>query len=135
MNRFVSAIALSVLALAFTPASADAAQSKRTAKKESQASVVKRARVSKTYAAYFDVSWELDLIGRRGAARRVVDNDLAAARFVYEGARAALADNVAQSYFEARGYAVQLEDARENARIAKSLYDVDVTFPTDFGAR
>lgn len=34
--------------------------------------------VTKTYAANFDVSWELDLIGRRGAARRVVDNDLAA---------------------------------------------------------
>ncbi|KQV54928.1 MULTISPECIES: TolC family protein [unclassified Caulobacter] len=80
--------------------------------------------VSKTYSANFDVSWELDLIGRRGAARRVVDNDLAAARFAYEGARAALAANVAQSYFEARGYAVQLQDARENARIAKSLYDV-----------
>lgn len=80
--------------------------------------------VSKTYASNFDVSWELDLIGRRGAARRVVDNDLAAARFSYEGARAALAANVAQSYFEARGLAVQLEDARQSARIAQSLYDV-----------
>ncbi|WP_297512750.1 efflux transporter outer membrane subunit [uncultured Caulobacter sp.] len=80
--------------------------------------------VSKSYAANFDVSWELDLIGRRGAARRVVDNDLAAARFSYEGARAALAANVAQSYFEARGYAVQLEDARANARIAESLFKV-----------
>jgi NodT family efflux transporter outer membrane factor (OMF) lipoprotein len=80
--------------------------------------------VSKSYAANFDVSWELDLIGRRGAARRVVDNDLAAARFSYEGARAALAANVAQSYFEARGYAVQLEDARQNARIAESLFKV-----------
>lgn len=80
--------------------------------------------VSKTYSANFDVSWELDLIGRRRAARGVVDNDLAAARFVYEGARAALAANVAQSYFEARGYAVQLEDARQNARISQSLYDV-----------
>lgn len=80
--------------------------------------------VSKTYSANFDVSWELDLIGRRGAARRVVDNDLAAARFAYEGARAALAANVAQSYFEARGYAVQLEDARANATIADSLFKV-----------
>ncbi|MDR6626485.1 TolC family protein [Caulobacter segnis] len=80
--------------------------------------------VSKTYSANFDVSWELDLIGRRRAARKVVDNDLAAARFAYEGARAALAANVAQSYFEARGYAVQLEDARQNARIAQGLHDV-----------
>ena len=80
--------------------------------------------VSKTYAANFDVSWELDLIGRRLAALRVVKNDLAAARFAYEGARAALAANVAQSYFEARGLAVQLEDARENVRITKALADV-----------
>lgn len=80
--------------------------------------------VSKTYSASFDVSWELDLIGRRRAARKVVDNDLAAARFSYEGARAALAANVAQSYFEARGYAVQLEDARQSARIAQGLYEV-----------
>lgn len=80
--------------------------------------------VTKTYAANFDVSWELDLIGRRAAARRVVDNDLAAARFNAEGARAALAANVAQSYFEARGYAVQLEDARESARISRALYQV-----------
>lgn len=80
--------------------------------------------VSRTYSANFDVSWELDLIGRRSAARRVVDNDLAAARFAYEGARAALAANVAQSYFEARGYAVQLEDARANAAIAENLFKV-----------
>ncbi|ENZ78097.1 MULTISPECIES: TolC family protein [Caulobacter] len=80
--------------------------------------------VTKSLALDFDVSWELDLIGRRAAARRVVDNDLAAARFAYEGARAALAANVAQSYFEARGYAVQLEDARQSARIAQALYDV-----------
>lgn len=80
--------------------------------------------VSKTYSANFDVSWELDLIGRRLAALRVVKNDMAAARFAYEGARAALAANVAQSYFEARGLAVQLDDARESVRIARSLADV-----------
>ncbi|MGR4865851.1 efflux transporter outer membrane subunit [Caulobacter sp. LARHSG274] len=78
---------------------------------------------SDSYAANFDVSWELDLIGRRRAARQVVDNDLAAARFGYEGARAALAANVAQSYFEARGLAVQLDDARESARINGGLRD------------
>ncbi|EJL21431.1 efflux transporter, outer membrane factor lipoprotein, NodT family [Caulobacter sp. AP07] len=78
---------------------------------------------SDSYAANFDVSWELDLIGRRRAARQVVDNDLAAARFGFEGARAALAANVAQSYFEARGLAVQLDDARETVRINSGLRD------------
>ncbi|KRA62015.1 transporter [Caulobacter sp. Root655] len=78
---------------------------------------------TESYAANFDVSWELDLIGRRRAARQVVDNDLAAARFGFEGARAALAANVAQSYFEARGLAVQLDDARETVRINGGLRD------------
>ena len=76
---------------------------------------------SESYGVNFDVSWELDLWGRRRAARQVVDNDLAAARFSYEGTRAALAANVAQSYFDARGLAVQLEDARETARINGEL--------------
>ena len=76
---------------------------------------------SESYGVNFDVSWELDLWGRRRAARQVVDNDLAAARFSYEGTRAALAANVAQSYFDARGLAVQLDDARETARINGEL--------------
>jgi NodT family efflux transporter outer membrane factor (OMF) lipoprotein len=76
---------------------------------------------SESYGANFDVSWELDLWGRRRAARQVVDNDVAAARFSYEGTRAALAASVAQSYFDARGLAVQLDDARESARINGEL--------------
>ncbi|OYW27525.1 MAG: transporter, partial [Caulobacter sp. 12-67-6] len=79
---------------------------------------------SETYSASFDVSWELDLIGRRRTAMGVVNNDLAAARFAYEGARAALAANVAQSYFQARVLAVQLDDAQQSARIATSLADL-----------
>jgi multidrug efflux system outer membrane protein len=78
---------------------------------------------SESYAANFDVSWELDLFGRKRAGMGVVNNDFAAARFAYEGARASLAANVAQSYFEARGLAVQLEDARQTERINTSLRD------------
>jgi serine-type D-Ala-D-Ala endopeptidase (penicillin-binding protein 7) len=47
LNRFVHTIALSVLALALAPA--QAAQAKRVAEKDAETSVVKRARVSKTY--------------------------------------------------------------------------------------
>jgi D-alanyl-D-alanine endopeptidase (penicillin-binding protein 7) len=50
LNRFVHTIALSVLALALAPAGAQAAQGKRVAKKEGHTSIVKRARVAKTYA-------------------------------------------------------------------------------------
>ena len=81
---------------------------------------------SEAYAANFDVSWELDLFGRKRAGLGVVNNDLAAARFAYEGARASLAANVAQSYFEARGLAVQLDDARQTERINTSLRDFSV---------
>jgi len=50
LNRLVSTIALSVLALALAPLGAEAAATKRVAKKETT-SVVKRARVSRTYVA------------------------------------------------------------------------------------
>jgi NodT family efflux transporter outer membrane factor (OMF) lipoprotein len=79
--------------------------------------------VSKTEAANFNVSWEVDIFGRFFAARKAVNGDLAAARFDYEGARASLAANVADAYFQARGLAIQLADARETARIERELFD------------
>ncbi|WP_198102379.1 hypothetical protein, partial [Clostridioides difficile] len=39
---------------------------------------------TKTYAGAFNVSWELDLFGRRRNASKGADADLAAARFDYE---------------------------------------------------
>lgn len=70
------------------------------------------------------VSWEIDLFGRRPAARDAADADLAAARFSHEASRAALAAQVAQTLFEARGLAAQLEDARANERIQGALLDL-----------
>ena len=80
--------------------------------------------VSEAKAANFNVSWEVDIFGRFLAARKAVNGDIAAARFNYEGARASLAANVADAYFQARGLAIQLADARETARIERELYDV-----------
>jgi NodT family efflux transporter outer membrane factor (OMF) lipoprotein len=74
--------------------------------------------------AEFDVSWELDLFGRRGAAKRVAMADLAAARFAYEGSRASLAAAVADSYFAARGLARQAEAARESATHEDAIADL-----------
>jgi serine-type D-Ala-D-Ala endopeptidase (penicillin-binding protein 7) len=51
LNRVVHTIALSVLALALAPAGVAAAQAKRVAQKDSETSIVKRPRISKTYAA------------------------------------------------------------------------------------
>ncbi|MCI3181228.1 transporter [Caulobacter sp. CCUG 60055] len=72
----------------------------------------------------FNVSWELDLWGKLRAARRAANADLAGARFDYESSRAALAASVADSLFQARGLAVQLDDARETLRIQRALHDV-----------
>lgn len=80
--------------------------------------------VSDASAVNFNVSWEVDIFGRFLAARRAVNGDIAAARFDYEGIRASLAASVADAYFQARGLAIQLADARETARIERELYDV-----------
>jgi NodT family efflux transporter outer membrane factor (OMF) lipoprotein len=72
----------------------------------------------------FNVSWEIDLFGRLRQARKIAAADFAAARFNAEGARAALAANVADAYFQARGVSIQLSDARETARAQTQLYQV-----------
>jgi NodT family efflux transporter outer membrane factor (OMF) lipoprotein len=77
---------------------------------------------TKSYSANFDVSWEVDLFGRFLAARRVANADVAAAGFDYVGTRTSLAAQVADAYFQARGLAIQLADARETARIQHELY-------------
>jgi len=77
--------------------------------------------VTDTQTANFNVSWELDLFGRLAQARRIANADLTEALFDIEGTRASLAASVADNYFQARGYAIQLQDARETARIQTEL--------------
>lgn len=74
-----------------------------------------------SYSLSLPVRWELDLWGRVGAARRYANADLAAARFAYQGARTTLAADVATQLFQARGAAVQLDNARETLRIRTEL--------------
>ncbi len=76
---------------------------------------------SESYSANFDVTWEIDLFGRVFAARRAANAEMAAARLDYEATRASLAANVADSYFQARGLAIQLDDARATSRIQTEL--------------
>jgi len=79
---------------------------------------------TESYAANFSVSWELGLLGRRSAALRTINADLIAARFEAEAAKASLAANVAQSYFQLRALDIQMEDARETRRVQVSLADL-----------
>ena len=74
-----------------------------------------------TGGGQFAVTYELDLFGRRRAARAGANADIAAARFDYEATRATLARDVATGLFQARGFAIQLADARETERIAGEL--------------
>jgi NodT family efflux transporter outer membrane factor (OMF) lipoprotein len=78
---------------------------------------------SQTYTLGFNASWELDLFGRRRAAKRSADADLRYARFTFAATRWSLAANVADSLFQARGLAIQLDQAQETLRIERQLYD------------
>ncbi len=69
----------------------------------------------------FKVSWELDFFGALADARRAAKADYAASRFDIESARASLVANVADSYFQARGLAIQLDDANETLHIEDEL--------------
>jgi NodT family efflux transporter outer membrane factor (OMF) lipoprotein len=69
----------------------------------------------------FKVSWELDFFGALADARRVARADYAASRFNIEAARASLVANVADSYFVARGLAIQISDANETVHIESEL--------------
>jgi len=70
-----------------------------------------------TYSASFNPTWELDLFGRARAARRGLGAQFDATLFNIEASRMSLAADVAQSLFQARSLAVQLEDARTTVRI------------------
>ncbi|MFI4975295.1 MAG: efflux transporter outer membrane subunit [Caulobacterales bacterium] len=72
----------------------------------------------------FDPTWELDFYGGLAVARNVAKSDAAATRFDAEAARASLVANVADSYFQAEGLAIQLVDARESVRIEEQLYAI-----------
>ena len=74
-----------------------------------------------TFAAQFQVSYQLDVFGRRRAAGRAAAADVAAARFDYDATRTMLARDVASALFQARGGAIQLADAKDTQRIADDL--------------
>lgn len=80
--------------------------------------------VTTNYSADLNVSWEVDLFGRLFAANRATRADVEAAAYDYFSTRAALAAQVADAYFQARGFAIQLADARETARIRRELFDL-----------
>ena len=76
---------------------------------------------TESFSATFNVSWELDLWGRRAAGRRGADADFYNAAFTYEATRTSLIASVANSLFQARGLALQLQDALETARVDREL--------------
>jgi NodT family efflux transporter outer membrane factor (OMF) lipoprotein len=80
--------------------------------------------VSKQYSASFNVSWELDPWGRAFFAYKSANAEVDRVRFAYEVTRAQLAADTADAWFQARGLAIQLADARETARIQQDLYDI-----------
>jgi NodT family efflux transporter outer membrane factor (OMF) lipoprotein len=82
---------------------------------------------SKNYAANFDVSWEVDPWGRAFFAYKAADAEVDRTRFAWELARASIAAETADAYFQARGLAIQLADAQETVRIQQQIYDLAQT--------
>jgi outer membrane protein, multidrug efflux system len=80
--------------------------------------------VTDTAVGNFNVSWELDLFGRLATQRRIARATDVEARFAVEGTKAALAADVADTYFQMRGYANQLDDALASVRIERDLLNV-----------
>jgi outer membrane protein, multidrug efflux system len=80
--------------------------------------------VSKQYQAGFTVNWEVDPWGRGFVAYKAASAELDRARYAYEVTRAQLAADTADAWFQAKGLAIQLADARETQRIQQDLYDV-----------
>lgn len=80
--------------------------------------------VNKQYSGTFNVSWEIDPWGRGFVAYKAADAEVDRVRFAYEVTRAQLAADTADAWFQAKGLAIQLADARETARIQQELYDL-----------
>ena len=80
--------------------------------------------VTDTDALNFNVSWELDFLGGLRDERRIARDDFAATQFDVESARASLVANLADTYFVARGLAIQLDDANEQLKIEQHLLAV-----------
>jgi len=74
--------------------------------------------------ANFQVSWEVDPFGRGFFAGRAASAEVAQVRYAYENARASVAAETADAWFQAKGLAIQLADAQETARIEQDLYNV-----------
>jgi multidrug efflux system outer membrane protein len=69
----------------------------------------------------FKVSWEFDFLGALVDARKEARHEFQATRFNIESARASLVANVADSYFQARGLAIQIDDATDEVDIETRL--------------
>jgi NodT family efflux transporter outer membrane factor (OMF) lipoprotein len=69
----------------------------------------------------FSPSWELDLFGRLAAIGQGARASYAAAAYDYHAMRMSIAADVATTLFDARGLAVQRQDAGETLRIASEL--------------
>jgi NodT family efflux transporter outer membrane factor (OMF) lipoprotein len=69
----------------------------------------------------FSPSWELDLFGRLGAIGQGARATYVAAAYDYHATRLSIAADVAGALFDARGLAVQRDDAQEVLRIARDL--------------
>jgi len=76
------------------------------------------------YQSGFDASYELDVFGRVSRSIEAARGDSEAAQAVLDGVRISIAAQVAQSYADACGAAMQADVARETARLVGDTRDL-----------
>ena len=79
---------------------------------------------SSFYEAGFDASYELDIFGRVSRSIEAARGDAQAAQATLDGVRISIAAQVAQSYADACGAAMQADVARETATIEGETRDL-----------
>lgn len=79
-----------------------------------------------TYSASFGVTWELDVFGRKRAAKVLAGSRMEQAAYELALVRSALAASVTDALFRGRGLAAELEEARLSEAVeAQSLAAMD----------
>lgn len=81
-------------------------------------------RISVTWQAGLDASWELDLFGGKKGAVEAAQASLEAASADLDDVRSSLTAELASSYLDARAYAARLEIAEANARAQEDIVDL-----------
>ena len=82
------------------------------------------ARVSNSYDASFDASWEVDIFGGNRRAVEASDARIGASEAEYQDVMLSVLSDVARTYYEARGLQKRIANTQRNSQLLKEAYEV-----------